>query len=48
MGMILSLGESSAPLEDWPVWLGLSLLMGFVLAVVGAAEKQTDDAREAR
>jgi hypothetical protein len=38
MGMILSLGESSAPLEDWPVWLGLSLLMGFVLAVVGAAE----------
>jgi peptidoglycan/LPS O-acetylase OafA/YrhL len=48
LGVILSIGESGSPLEGWPVWLGLSLLMGFVLAVVGAAEKQTDDAREAR
>jgi hypothetical protein len=48
LGIILSIGESGPLLEGWPVWLGLSLVLGFVLAVVGAAEKQTDNRVEAR
>ena len=48
LGIILSIGESGPLLEGWPVWLGLSLVLGFVLAVVGAAEKQTNNRVEAR
>jgi len=41
MGAILQVGEPGgvrAFLEGWPLWLGLFLPMGFVLAVIGAAE----------
>jgi len=46
LGMILSIGESGSPLEGWPLWLGLCLLFGFVLAMVGEAEKAADGRRE--
>jgi sterol desaturase/sphingolipid hydroxylase (fatty acid hydroxylase superfamily) len=45
---IMSIGEPGSLLEGWPLWLGLSLVFGFVLAVVGAAEKRTGDRMEAR
>ena len=39
---IMSIGEPGSLLEGWPVWLGLSLVIGFVLAMVGAADEAAD------
>lgn len=42
MGIVLGVGETGSILEDWPFLLGLSLLAGFVLAMVGALETSAD------
>lgn len=40
MGMIMSIGSHRTILADGLLWLGLSLSLGFVLAIVGAAETE--------
>jgi hypothetical protein len=44
---IMSIGEPGSLLDGWPVWLGLSLVFGFMLAVIGAAGEAADGRREA-
>lgn len=44
---ILGVGEPDSVLDEWPLWLGLFLPTGFVLAMVGAAEKKADGRLEA-
>ena len=39
---IMSIGEPGSLRDGWPVWLGLSLVFGFVLAMVGAADEAAD------